>query len=88
MLTVQHRSIETLCRDIQTYKMTNIDLDQVPTSTVGPYSYSPQDTNGDTFKTYQMKNIEVVKKVIKTKLVLVTLQVMRKALMLQVHKAK
>ena len=31
VLAVQHRSIETLCRDIQTYEMIKIDLDQRPT---------------------------------------------------------
>ena len=33
---VQHRSIKTLCRDIQTYEMIKIDLDQVPTCPFPP----------------------------------------------------
>ena len=63
VLALQHRSIETLCRDIQTYEVIKLNLDQVPTC--------------PTF--LKLKNLEVVRKVIKAKNkeidgVLVTLQ--------------
>ena len=48
-----NKAIEALCREIQTFEMIKIDLDQI--------------TDGESFKCSQLKNIEVVRKVIKTK---------------------
>ena len=48
-----NRNIENLCREIQTFEMIRIEADQI--------------TDGDSFKSSQLKNIERVRKVIKKK---------------------